>query len=82
MTDAKQPRLSNILLISIILIMIIMLALQVYMLTELHRPILRPAQKAPAAPELPGAWYEKFKDHDARNLSTMELSCSIEQASV
>jgi hypothetical protein len=48
----------------IVLLLIAILAMQVYMMMEWRRPIMRPAPKAPTrmAPELPGAWYEKFKD--------------------
>jgi hypothetical protein len=73
MTTTKQPRLSNILLAMIAVLIIIMLVLQVYMLTELHRPVLRPALKAPtrAAPQLPDAWYEKFKNPETMKLEAL-----------
>jgi hypothetical protein len=47
MTATKQPHLNNIVLFILILLMLAMLALQVYHIIDSSRPILRPAPRAP-----------------------------------
>jgi hypothetical protein len=66
MTIAKQQHLSNIALIIIVVLIIVMLVLQVYIITDIRRPILRPVLPAPTH-SLPGAWYEKFKNEQGTN---------------
>jgi hypothetical protein len=68
MTTQSQ-RISNPLLVIIVVLIIVILVLQVYMLTEIHRPILRPVPKAPTPSfKLPGSWYEKYRNPEAENV--------------
>jgi hypothetical protein len=63
MASARQPHLSNLLLAIIAVLIVVMLMLQVYIVMDIRRPILRP-HSVPTH-NLPDAWYEKFKDKQA-----------------
>jgi len=68
MTAVRQPRLSNILLIIIIVLMLAMIVLQVWHMIDSSRPVIRPrAIPTKAAPKLPGAFYEKYRNEQGLN---------------
>jgi len=67
MTAVRQPRLSNILLIIIIVLMLAMIVLQVWHMIDSTRPVLRPHAVPTQKPKLPDAFYEKFRNEQGMN---------------
>jgi hypothetical protein len=65
---ATHPRNSNALYFLVVIVLLLaIIALQVYQIIDNSRPVLRPAQKAPKrAPKLPGAFYEKYRNDETR----------------